>query len=107
MFQHKAAVDLRVEYEISKIGVIQHDRVGTKGMAGSLGGAAIGGVLFGGFGAVVGAVATGNKIEDFKNIAVKFTNGDWIVLENKGDWADKTVFKRLVALEGATQECPI
>ena len=50
---------------------------------GSLGGAGLGGVLFGGSGAVVGALASGNKIKKEKDVSlgIAFKDKNWVVIE--------------------------
>ena len=57
--------------------------VATKGMGGTLGTAAVGGLLFGGVGAIVGGLAGGNKVQAFSktHVALQFSNGDWVVVE--------------------------
>jgi len=57
-------------------------KVGTKGAMGTVGGAAIGGLLTGGVGAVVGGMAGGNTIKTFSNtdIALEFNDGNWVVV---------------------------
>lgn len=50
---------------------------------GSLGGASLGGALFGGSGAVVGALASGNKVKKEKDISlgIAFKDKNWVVIE--------------------------
>jgi len=57
-------------------------KVGTKGAMGTVGGAAIGGLLTGGVGAVVGGMAGGNTIKTFSttDIALEFNDGNWVVV---------------------------
>ena len=57
--------------------------VGTKSLGGSLGTAAVGGLLFGGVGAIVGGIAGGNKVKEFAktHVALQFNTGDWVVIE--------------------------
>ena len=58
-------------------------KVSTKGTAGSLAGAALGGILTGGAGAIVGGLASGNKIETFSSteMAFEFNDGNWILVK--------------------------
>jgi hypothetical protein len=58
-------------------------KVSSKGTAGTLTGAAIGGVLTGGVGAIVGGMAGGNKIETFSSteLAFEFNDGNWVVIK--------------------------
>jgi outer membrane lipoprotein SlyB len=58
-------------------------KVSTKGTAGTLAGAALGGILTGGVGAIVGSMAHGNKIETFSSteMAFEFNDGNWIVVK--------------------------
>jgi hypothetical protein len=104
-FKKKTPPDNRKEYIVSKIGVVQRDRVSTKSTGKSLVGAGVGGVLFGGAGAVVGAVSAGNLVSEFIDIAVKFTDNNWIVLSAES----KEEGLRILSLLGshADQECPI
>ena len=55
----------------------------TKEATGTLVGAGVGGLAFGGAGAIVGALAGGNKtIKSSKtSLAIEFNDGNWIVLE--------------------------
>lgn len=57
-------------------------KVSTKGAVGTIGGAAVGGLLTGGFGAVVGGLASGNNIETFSttDVALEFADGNWVVV---------------------------
>jgi hypothetical protein len=57
-------------------------QVGTKGALGTIGGAAVGGLLTGGIGAIVGGLAGGNNIETFSttDVALEFNDGNWIVV---------------------------
>ena len=54
-----------------------------KSTLGSLGGAAVGGLLFGGAGAVVGALSNGNKTKHKTHgtFGFNFKNGDWVLFE--------------------------
>jgi hypothetical protein len=93
--------------QIESVTVLGMDRVGTKGAAGSLGGAAVGGLLFGGFGAVVGAVAGGNKVEEFKNICIVFTDGEWVVVTSEKGFVSETGYQALIKMAGANNQCPV
>lgn len=55
----------------------------TKGAIGTLGGAAIGGSVFGEGGAIVGALAGGNNIKKEKEttLGIGFSDGNWVVME--------------------------
>ena len=103
--------DTRKRYKANEIarmviGGVEH--VGHKTAGGSLGGAAVGGLLFGGFGAVVGAVAGGNNLSEFNSVTVKFTDGEWVVLSgDNGTFTDSTELKLLLKLAGTNNECPI
>jgi outer membrane lipoprotein SlyB len=57
-------------------------KVGTKGAMGTVGGAAVGGLLTGGVGAIVGGMAGGNTIKTFSttDIALEFNDGNWVVV---------------------------
>ena len=69
--------------------------VSKKGMGGTLAGAAVGGLLTGGFGAIVGGLAAGNGHKNVRKaqFAVEFTDGEFIVLElySKGDMLGKVL----------------
>jgi hypothetical protein len=66
----------------------------TKGMAGTLGGAVVGGLLTGGVGAIVGGLACGNKkVVTSRQVALGFSNNDWIVIEFGTGWTDDIFFK--------------
>jgi hypothetical protein len=66
----------------------------TKGMAGTIGGAIVGGILTGGVGAVVGGLACGNnKVVTSRQVALEFQNNDWIVVEFGTGWTDDIFFK--------------
>ena len=69
--------------------------VSSKGMGGTLAGAAVGGLLTGGFGAIVGGLATGNGHKNVRKaqFAVEFNDGEFIVLElySKGDMLGKVL----------------
>ena len=104
------AKDSRSSYtadQIEKVQVMGIDRVGTKGSGGSLGGAAVGGVLFGGAGAIVGSVAGGNKVEEFTNVVIKFTDGEWVVATSEKGFVGDIQYQNLLKLAGTNNECPI
>jgi len=69
--------------QITEIKVLdeQSCTAAAKSLGGTLSGAAIGGALFGGAGAVVGAIASGNKIskEEVIYLGMKFTDGNWVL----------------------------
>ena len=58
-------------------------KVSTKGTAGTIAGAAVGGILTGGVGALVGGMASGNKVETFSSteIGVEFNDGNWAMVK--------------------------
>ncbi len=57
-------------------------KIGTKGTAGTIAGAAVGGILTGGIGAIVGGMASGNKVETTSttDCALEMNDGNWIVV---------------------------
>ena len=61
--------------------------VSSKGGAGTLGGAAVGGLVFGGIGAIVGGMAGGNNTKTFgkDEFAFQFDDGTWLVAVNEYD----------------------
>tara|TARA_B110000503_G_C6818671_1_gene277994 strand:+ start:45 stop:518 length:474 start_codon:yes stop_codon:yes gene_type:complete len=67
--------------------------ISKKTMGGTLAGAAVGGLLTGGAGAIVGGMASGNKHSNIRKsqFAVEFNDGEFIVLElySKGDMVGK------------------
>ena len=67
--------------------------VAQKKMGGTLAGAAVGGLLTGGFGAIVGGMASGNSHKNVRTaeFAVEFNDGEFLVLSlyNKGDMTGK------------------
>ena len=71
--------------EIKEVKVIDNDTMSSfaKSGANSLTGAAVGGLLFGGAGAVVGSIASGNKNlkEQIVRVGVKFEDENWVVLQ--------------------------
>jgi hypothetical protein len=84
-----------------------------KTTAGSLGGAAVGGVLLGGAGAIVGAISSGNNQtkEQVVNVGIKFKDKNWTVVrfelnETVLGKAHKTVLTSLLEATSQQQECP-
>lgn len=73
----------------------QHNSAGTKSMLGTVGGAAVGGLLTGGIGAIVGGMASGNNVEksSLTRIGIKFDEGTWAVIEV--DTSSSTMVGRL------------
>ena len=57
-------------------------KVGTKGTVGTVAGAAVGGILTGGVGAIVGGMAGGNQIETTSttDCAFEMNDGNWVVI---------------------------
>ena len=85
------------EVERFKVLDLNEQRVGTKSMLGTIGGAVVGGVLTGGAGAIVGGMATGNKkTKKFSttDIALEFSDGNWIVVRYD-DTSDETTLGRI------------
>ena len=70
-----------------------NQEVSQKKMGGTLAGAAVGGLLTGGIGAIVGGLATGNGSKNVRTaeFAIEMNDGEFIVigLYNKGDLAGK------------------
>lgn len=72
---------------VAEVKVTQFDRLSMmdSSTGSSLGGAAVGGLLFGGVGAIVGSVAGGNSkssdIVEKANIQITFAGGSWVVVE--------------------------
>ena len=73
--------------EIKEVKVIDNETMSSfkKNGASTLTGAAVGGLLFGGAGAVVGSIASGNKNlkEQIVRVGVKFEDGNWVVLQTE------------------------
>lgn len=78
-----------------------------KGAAGSLLGAGVGAVAFGGAGAVVGSVVGGNnKKFTTRTVSLEFDNNNWIVVEFKDNMADNLVHNALNILLSQIQDSP-
>ena len=84
-----------------------------KNAVGSLGGAAVGGALFGGTGAVVGAISSGNNLtkEQVVNLGIKLTDKNWVVVRFEINQtvlgkANKIVLENLLEATAKKQECP-
>ena len=84
-----------------------------KTTAGTLGGAAVGGVLLGGAGAIVGALSSGNNQakEQVVNVGIKFKDKNWTVVrfelnETVLGKAHKTVLTNLLEATSQQQQCP-
>lgn len=75
--------------QISEVKVLDNETIASYAKSGSssLAGAAAGGVLFGGAGAIVGSIASGNTQlrEQTVRVGVKFADANWVVLESKID----------------------
>jgi hypothetical protein len=93
----------------------QSTAVKTKKAGGTVKGALIGGLLTGGIGAIVGAMAGGNEIKkDLKvKMGFKFKSGDWLVAQMKLDdqdgfvgYAGQKVLEALQTRFAVTEECP-
>ena len=105
--------DKRMIYQSSDIEAFQIDYnngnnvVANKSMGGSLAGAAVGGALFGGFGAVVGANASGNNIVkinyDTATTTIRFVDGEWVVMILMENFDIKKILK----LADSKNICPI
>jgi len=65
----------------------QETVVAEKTKLGTIAGGVVGGVALGGFGAVIGALAGGNKSKKtaHKKIAMEFYDGNWIIIEFEYD----------------------
>ena len=65
----------------------------TKGAGGTLGGAAVGGLLFGGAGAIVGGLAGGNnKTTRTREIAFQLNDNTWFIVEFTNGFVDDIMF---------------
>lgn len=105
--------DKRMIYQSSDIEAFQIDYnngnnvVANKSMGGSLAGAAVGGALFGGFGAVIGANASGNNIVkinyDTATATIRFVDGEWVVMILMENFDIKKILK----LADSKNICPI
>jgi hypothetical protein len=105
--------DKRMIYQSSDIEAFQIDYnngnnvVANKSMGGSLAGAAVGGALFGGFGAVVGASASGNNITkidcDTATATIRFVDGEWVVMI----LTENLEIKNILKLADSKNICPI
>ena len=107
--------DARKAYQpdmIDKLFIGDISRIAVKEGSGSLslGGAAVGGLIFGGAGAIVGAIAGGNSsndtVQEFETATLKFNNNEWAVVVAK-DWAEKLEMKNLMKMAGCKNACPI
>ena len=71
--------------DISELKIIDNETIQrfSKSTTSSLTGAAVGGLLFGGAGAIVGSITSGNKNlkEQLVRVGVKFIDGNWVVLQ--------------------------
>ena len=78
-----------------------------KGALGTVGVAAVGGLLFGGAGAVVGGLAGGNKKRaSTTQVAFEFNNGTWIVVEYGTGWMDSIFLKEIIAKYSSSVDSP-
>lgn len=84
-----------------------------KSTGGTLGGAAVGGVLLGGAGAIVGAISSGNNQtkEQIINVGIKLKDKNWAVIkfelnETTLGTAHKVVLNKLLEATAQHQECP-
>ena len=92
--------------DITNFKILDENHTGQTGAMGKLAGAGVGGLAFGGAGAVVGAlVGTGNKMIKIKQLAVEFNNKDWIQIEFEDRWADNFILKMF--LEAIQETCGV
>ena len=84
-FLRKKSIQSYAGNEVTKFTEISSESIqeSSKSTLGTLGGAAIGGALFGGAGAVVGGLSSGNKSENKSTgrYGIEFANDDWVVIE--------------------------
>jgi hypothetical protein len=73
------SIDEVVNFKVMDPNITQEK---TKRAAGTIGGAIVGGVLTGGVGAIVGAMACGNsiKVSSTTDVALEFNDGNWIII---------------------------
>jgi hypothetical protein len=65
--------------------------------ASKLGGAVVGGLLFGGIGAVVGVVSSGNNKKIQKRLlSFEINNTDWFTAEFDNSWTENLFFKEFM-----------
>lgn len=78
-----------------------------KGTGGSLVGAGVGAVAFGGAGAVVGSVVGGNnkKIKN-RTLSIEFNSQTWIIVEFDDVWTDNVVHNAILTLMAEQQANP-
>ena len=78
-----------------------------KGMLGTIGGAVVGGILTGGVGVLLGALACGNgKRRTTKLAAIEYGNKEWIVVDFEDGMLDNLFFKWLQRELASTLNSP-
>jgi hypothetical protein len=101
--------------DISEVKVLDNDTMTSFSKSGTstLAGAAVGGVLLGGAGAIVGSIASGNKQlkEQIVRIGVKFSDANWVVLQMQIDetmmgQVNKSNLKTLLDMTSSKQLAP-
>ena len=101
--------------EIDEVKILDNQSLSSysKSQSGSLAGAAIGAVVLGGVGAVVGSVSSGNKttIEQIINIGIKLKDSNWVVVTaNVNDSivgkAEKKAVNDLLEMTRKQQQAP-
>jgi len=101
--------------DIVELKVLDNDTMTSfsKSGASSLAGAAVGGILLGGAGAVVGSIASGNKQlkEQIVHVGVKFEDANWVVLQMQIDetmmgQVNKSNLKILLEMTASKQIAP-
>lgn len=94
--------------DIAKIQVLSHGQTFNmkNNTLGTLSGAAVGGILFGGSGAIVGAIASNNKeviFDEYKLICIKFHDQSWVTIKTN----NIILFENLLSISGGVHACPI
>lgn len=101
--------------EIDEVKILDNQSLSSysKSQSGTLAGAAIGAVVLGGVGAVVGSVSSGNKttIEQIMNIGIKLKDSNWVVVTaNVNDSivgkAEKKAVNDLLEMTSKQQQAP-
>jgi hypothetical protein len=93
--------------EIEKFELVSSDIVSSKSGLGTVGGAVAGGFVFGGAGAIVGGMASGNNAKLHQTIAVKFKDGEWFVATLDNPALKDREFGLIQSKSMCNQDCPI